>query len=45
MTTKYFPLVMIFLSVCAAVVCTLNRDWRHVIYWLASATIIASVTF
>jgi hypothetical protein len=42
---KFFPTLMIALSVCAAVVCAINGDWRRVGYYVSSAGILTSVTY
>jgi hypothetical protein len=39
------PVIMIVLSAAASFVYLLEKDWRHAIYWAASAVIISSVTF
>jgi len=43
--TKIFPLLLILLDVGAALVYAWNTDIRHAIYWLAAATLTATVTF
>ena len=43
--TKVFPSVLIALDVAAAVVYATCGDWRRFIYWLAAATLTATVTF
>lgn len=40
-----FPLILILLDVCAAVVYGFSGDWKKVIYWLAAAVLNAAVTF
>lgn len=45
MSTAFFPTCLIVLDVCAAVVYATHGDVRHVIYWLAAATLTATVTF
>lgn len=42
---KLFPSVMITLSVAAAIRYGFARDWRHVLYYVASAMILSSVTY
>jgi len=42
---KIFPTILIVLDVCAAVVYFSCGDIRHAVYWLAAATITASVTY
>lgn len=43
--TKVFPSVLIALDVAAAAVYAACGDWRRFIYWLAAATLTATVTF
>ena len=43
--TKFFPSVLIVLDVAAAVVYAAAGDWRRFVYWLAAATLTATVTF
>ena len=43
--TKVFPSVLIALDVAAAVVYAACGDWRRFIYWIAAATLTATVTF
>lgn len=45
MSTKIFPTVLIALDVAAALVYAAHGDWRRLIYWLAAATLTATVTF
>ena len=40
-----FPSVLIALDLAAAIPYALQRDWRMAVYWLAAATLTASVTF
>lgn len=44
-SVKFFPICMIVLSIAAAIVYGLNKDWRHCIYWFAGAVLTSSVTF
>lgn len=44
-STKLFPVLMILLSVCAAIRYGVAGDVRHCVYWTASAVLISSVTF
>jgi hypothetical protein len=44
-SVKFFPCVMIALSVSAAAVYGNHGDIRHTIYWIAAAVLTASVTF
>jgi hypothetical protein len=39
------PIGMIVLSVLSCIGYAIVHDWRHAIYWAASAALIASVTF
>lgn len=41
---QLFPTVLIALDVAAAVV-YVGHDWRKVVYWLAAATLTATVTW
>lgn len=43
--TKVFPVLLIALDVAAAVVYAACGDWRRCIYWIAAATLTATVTF
>ncbi len=43
--TKVFPSILIALDVCAAGVYAAHGDWRRFIYWMAAATLTATVTF
>ncbi len=45
MNPKVFPSVLIALDVAAALVYAAHGDWRRLIYWLAAATLTATVTF
>ena len=45
MMTKLFPKILIILDVCAAVPYACNGNIRHMIYWLAAATLTACVTY
>ena len=40
-----FPSALIALDLAAAIPYAVQRDWRMAIYWLAAATLTASVTF
>jgi len=44
-TTQIFPIIIMALSLGACAVYAINHDFRRAVYWLASAVIIASVTF
>lgn len=43
--TQIFPCILIALDVCSASAYAFNHDWRHTLYWLAAATLTATVTF
>jgi hypothetical protein len=43
--TKIFPVILITLDVAAAIVYGYHGDVKHTIYWLAAATLTATVTF
>ena len=43
--TKVFPVLLIALDAAAAVVYATCGDWRRFIYWMAAATLTATVTF
>ena len=45
MIAKVFPVLLIALDAAAAVVYATCGDWRRFIYWLAAATLTATVTF
>lgn len=45
MTTKFFPTVMLLLSVSSAIPYFAEGDFRRGIYWLAAAAITACVTY
>ena len=40
-----FPLILILLDICAAIVYGAVGDWKKAIYWLAAAVLNAAVTF
>lgn len=42
---KIFPVVLIALDVCAAVVYACLGDVRHAVYWLSAAVLTVCVTF
>lgn len=44
-TEQIFPSILIALDVAAALVYAAHGDWRRLIYWLAAATLTATVTF
>ncbi len=43
--TKIFPITLIVLDLAAAGVYGWQSDWKHTIYWIAAATLTATVTF
>ena len=43
--TRLFPTVLIVLDVAAAVVYVAGGDARRFIYWIAAATLTATVTY
>lgn len=43
--TKIFPLALIALDLAAGLVYAWHHDFRHAVYWLAAATLTATVTF
>ena len=42
---KLFPFILMVLDVCAAAVYLSEGDYRRTTYWLAAATLTATVTF
>ena len=42
---KFLPSVMVVLSEAASIRYAFVRDWRHAIYWLASAVLVSAVTY
>jgi len=45
MIVKIFPITLIVLDLCAAFVYVCNGDIKRFIYWIAAATLTATVTF
>ena len=43
--TYFFPSVLIALDVRSAIAYGFSREWRQVVYWLASATLSSCVTY
>ena len=43
--TQFFPSVLMALDALAATAYAVNGDWRRTVYWLAAATLTATVTF
>ena len=44
-STQIFPTILIALDVAAALVYAAHGDWRRLVYWLAAATLTATVTY
>ncbi len=45
-TSKYiFPLVLIILDICAAIVYVCHEEYKMALYWVAAAVLNACVTF
>jgi len=42
--TKFFPIILIVLDVCAGIVYGLNGDYRRLVYWMAAAVLTITVT-
>lgn len=40
-----FPSILITFDILAGIVYAFHGDWRRLIYWLAAATLTATVTF
>ena len=45
MSARLFPSLLIALDVAAALVYAAHDDWRRLVYWLAAATLTATVTY
>ena len=45
MSARLFPSLLIALDVAAALVYAAHGDWRRLVYWLAAATLTATVTY
>ncbi len=43
--TKIFSVILMALDLGAAVAYACNCDWKRAIYWIAAATLTATVTF
>lgn len=43
--TQILPTALIFIDLCASMVCAVNGDVRRSIYWMAAAVLTATVTF
>ncbi len=44
-STKFFPSLLIVLDILSAVRYAVAGDLRHCLYWIAAATLTATVTF
>lgn len=44
-SVKFFPTILIALSVASSVPYAYNGNWRLAIYWVAAATLSASITY
>lgn len=42
---RLFPVILMTLDLLSGAVYAAKGDWRHAIYWLAAATLTATVTF
>lgn len=42
--TKVFPITLIILDLCAAIVYAYNFNWRLMIYWISAAILTTCVT-
>jgi len=45
MSDKLFPVILMFLNLCASVVYFYHGDIRHGIYWVTACILTACVTF
>lgn len=45
MNPKILPTCMVILSLAASLIYAINKDFRHGIYWLATAIIVSAVTY
>ena len=45
MITKFFPIILIILDICAGIFYGINGDIRRLIYWFAAAILTITVTF
>lgn len=43
--TKLFPSILIGMDIGAAIIYAIAGDWKKAIYWVAAATLTATVTF
>jgi len=43
--SSIFPMILIVLDICAAMVYLYSGDIRHTIYWLSAGVLTACVTF
>lgn len=44
-STKFFPTILIILDILSALRYALDGDFKHCLYWIAAATLTATVTF
>ena len=42
---KLFPIILIVINMCAAIVCLFTGDYQKGIYWTAAAVLNCCVTF
>ena len=42
---RTFPIILIFLDVCAAIVYASSGDIKHMLYWVSAAVLTMTVTF
>ena len=45
MSKKFFPIILIILNFCAAIVCGFKGDFKMATYWAAAAVLNICVTF
>jgi len=45
LSTRFFPSILIALDILSAVRYAVAGDLRHCLYWIAAATLTATVTF
>lgn len=43
--TYFFPIAMIAMDVGAAITCTVNKEYKKAVYWIAAAVLNAAVAF
>ena len=44
-TQQIFPTILMILDLCAAAVYAQHGDFRRMIYWMAAASLTASITY